>query len=173
MHVTEIREALDGMRIIVDTREQDTARLRQRLKQFGCPVDREALFAGDYSARFPLPYDGMYDLSDKVAIERKMSIDELCGCFTRDRKRFEREFERAKEKGMRIYLLVENASWELMYAQNYKSKMTPQALISSLLVWGIRYDCRFVFCREITTGRLIKDILYREGKERLERIADT
>ena len=173
MHVTEIRQALDGMQMIVDTREQDTARLRRRIQQFGCPVERQALIAGDYSARFPLPGGEWFDMSDKVSIERKMSVDELCNCFTRERKRFEREFERAKEKGMRIYLLVENASWELMYAQNYKSKMTPQALISSLLVWGIRYDCHYIFCREFTSGKLIKDILYREGKERLERIADT
>ena len=36
------------------------------------------------------------DLSGSVAIERKMDLNELCGCFCRSRDRFEREFICAK-----------------------------------------------------------------------------
>ena len=172
MHPAEIQAALDGMVMIVDTREQSTAQLRRRVRAFGCPIERKALSSGDYSARFPLPDGSWLDLSERVVIERKMSIDELCQCFTRERKRFKREFERAAASGVKTYLLIENATIDQMYAHDYKSLMTPQALISSLLAWSIRYRLQVVMCRELATGRLIRDILYREGKAILERMAE-
>lgn len=168
MHPTDIQTALDGMVVIVDTREQDTLQLRRRLKAFG-KYERHKLDSGDYGARFPVNGDW---LRIPVVIERKMSIDELCQCFTRERKRFQREFERAAAGGIKTYLLIENASFEQMYAHDYKSLMTPQALISSLLAWSIRYRLQVVMCRENATGRLIRDILYREGKAILEGIAE-
>ena len=168
MHPTDVKAALEGMVIIVDTREQATIQLHNRLKHFG-KYERAKLDSGDYGAKFPVNGDW---LQIPVVIERKMSIDELCQCFTRERKRFQREFERAAERGTKTYLLLENASWEKMYAHEYKSNMTPQSLISSLLSWCIRYKLQVVMCREIATGRLIRDILYREGKAMLEGMAD-
>ena len=35
-----VNEALDGMVVLVDTREQDTPRLRRRLRQMECPHER-------------------------------------------------------------------------------------------------------------------------------------
>ena len=52
MNPLEIDEALDGMVCLVDSREQDTARLRARLKQMDCPNERIKLDFGDYSASF-------------------------------------------------------------------------------------------------------------------------
>jgi len=168
MHPTDIQAALDGMVIIVDTREQDTIQLHNRLKHF-TQFERAKLNCGDYGAKFPVNGDW---LQIPVVVERKMNIDELCQCFTRERKRFQREFERAAEDGVKTYLLLENTSFEQMYSHSYKSHMTPQALISSLLAWSIRYRLQVVMCREIATGRLIRDILYREGKAILERMAE-
>ena len=102
-------------------------------------------------------------------IERKMSIDELCQCYTHDRDRFVREFERADRDGAKIYLLVEDATWERFYAGKYRSRMQPQSLIGSTLAWLARYKCQVVFCRQETSGKLIHDILYREVREWLER----
>lgn len=168
MHPTDIQTALDGMVVIVDTREQDTLQLRRRLKAIG-KYERRKLDSGDYGAMFPINGDW---LQIPVVIERKMSIDELCQCFTRERKRFKREFERAAASGTKTYLLLENTTFEQMYAHDYQSLMTPQALISSLLAWSIRYRLQVVMCRESASGRLIRDILYREGKERLESMAE-
>lgn len=167
MHPIEVQEALSGMVLLLDTREQDTLRLRARLRQAGCPVERKKLDFGDYSAKVPLPGGEWYDLSGEVAIERKMNLDELCQCFTHDRKRFVREFERAQAAGGKIYLLVENASWEKVYAGSYRSQMLPRSLIASILAWLVRYNCQLILCREETSGYLIRDILYREIKERL------
>lgn len=166
MHPIEVQDALDGMVILLDTREQDTARLRERIRQMRRPVQRQALNFGDYSCKVPINGE-WHDFSREIVIERKMSVDELCQCYTHDRRRFEREFERAKSAGGKVYLLVENASWERIYSGAYRSKMLPTALSASVLAWLARYDCQLIMCRAETSGRLISEILYREAKERL------
>ena len=162
--------ALDGMVCLVDSREQDTPRLRRRLRDIGIPHERQKLDAGDYSAKFPLP-DGSWKTVN-VAVERKMSLDELANCYCSGRGRFQREFERAQKTGTKLYLLVENATWESLYAGRYRSRMKPNSFVASLLAWLARYNCQVIFCKPETTGKLIHDTLYREGKEMLERMVD-
>lgn len=166
MHPVEVQDALDTFHILVDTREQPTDKARRRYRTFGCPWERKKLDFGDYSAAVILP-EGELSLAGQVAVERKMSLDELCQCFTHDRARFEREFERARAVGARIYLLIENASWELAYNGKYRSKMSPASLVGSIMAWQARYDCHVEMCKSETSGRVIHDILYREMKERL------
>jgi ERCC4-type nuclease len=163
----EEMDALSGMVCLVDTREQDTPRSRQRLRAFN-KVERHKLDFGDYSAKFPMPDGTWLSLEDKCVIERKMSIDELCVCFCQQRARFEREFERAKAAGARTYLLIESATWENVYAGKYKSRMSEKSLIASLLAFLARYDCQVIFCRPETTGLLMRDILYYEARQRME-----
>lgn len=169
MNPFEIDEALDGMVVLVDTREKPTKAAERRYSQFGCKYERIALNFADYSAKFPLPDGSWFSLADKVCIERKQSLDELCNCYCQSRQRFINEFTRAAEAGARIYLLVENTSWEQVYTGKYRSKMRQTALVASILAWSARYNCSPIFCKAETSGKLIKDILYREGKERMER----
>lgn len=168
MHPLEVKSSLESMVLLVDTREQPTERLKKRISMTGLPAERTKLDAGDYSCKCTLPDGKELDFSSKVAIERKMSLDELCLCFGSERGRFEREFQRAAEHGTRIYLLVEGGSWEKLYAGQYRSKMTPQAMVASINAFRSRYDMQLDFCKAETTGKLIKDILYRELKEYLE-----
>lgn len=167
MHPVDLQTTLKTMSIIVDSREQDTEQARRRYDSFGCPWERDKLDFGDYSAAFVLPDGSRWDLRQRVVIERKMSLDELCGCFTRERDRFCREFERAKDAGAKIYLLIEGASWEMAYNGRYRSKMAPSALVASLLAWAARYNAQILMCKAETSGKLIRDVLYREAKERL------
>ena len=124
----EIRDALESLTVLIDTREQDTERARKRKEDFP-RWRREKLDAGDYGCEIEL--DGEL-CRVPVVVERKMSLDELCQCFTRERKRFEREFERAQQAGTRLHLLIENASWEKIHAGSYRSQMKPQALTASI-----------------------------------------
>lgn len=167
MNHFDVDDALKTMTVIVDTREQDTEKARQRMRRIGVKTIREKLDFGDYSVRC-----SCLDLRDQVAIERKMSLVELSQCFFQNRSRFKREFERAKEKNAKIYLLVEGGSFEKIYRHQYKTKVNPKAYIASLLAWLARYDCQIIFCDELTSGDLIHDILYRELKERLEAMPD-
>ena len=155
------------MTIVADTREQDTSRAKARYRRMGVPVVREKLNCGDYSARCPV-----LDLTKAVVIERKYALDELSMCFAQERSRFQREFERAKEGGIKIYLLIENASLNAIYAHRYKTKLTPQAMVASLFAWLARYNCQVLFCDELTSGQVIHDVLYRELKERLEKMGE-
>lgn len=170
MNPFELRESLEHITLLVDTREQPTKRLQDRIESTGFFYKRKKLDVGDYSCECKLPNGEVIDFSNKVVIERKMNLDELCLCFGKERKRFEREFERAKEKGCKVYLLVENANWEKAYSGKYRSLLTPNALIASMNAFRARYGMQIDFCKEETTGKLIKDILYRELKEFLVKI---
>lgn len=169
MHPAEIESALESMVILVDTREQETPAFRARVQAF-TSWRREKLDAGDYSAEFTLPGGGVFRLP--VAVERKMDFTELANCFCQLRKRFAAEFERARVANVKLYLLVEDETWEKAYAGAYRSRMEPKALVASMLAWLARYDCQLIFCQQRTTGRLVKDLLYREGKEALTRMCD-
>lgn len=167
MNHFDVEEQLRHMTIVVDTREQDTQRARARYRRMGVPVIHEKLDCGDYSAKCPA-----LDLSNKVVVERKMSLAELSQCYCQDRGRFQREFERARGRGIKIYLLIENASIDHIYAHKYRTNMAPKAMIASLFAWLARYDCQVLFCSEINSGSVIHDVLYRELKERLEEMGE-
>lgn len=157
--------------VLVDTREQDTPRFRRRMQALGLPYARRKLDFGDYACAVT-DSGREIDLSGQVAIERKMDLDELAQCYTKGRRRFEREFERAKAAGAKLYLLIEGADWEKAYAGRYRSRLHPHALTASMLAWLARYDCQILLCAAETTPRLIRDILYREARERLEAMPD-
>lgn len=164
-------DVLSTFNIIADTREQNTPKAEERFNSFGVPVRRATLSYGDYCANIILDGAELYDLSKAInplcVIERKMSLEELASCFTRGRDRFKREFERAKEAGAKVYLLIENGSWEAIVNHRYRSKYHPSAFLASLTAWMTRYDFVPIFCKAETSGWLIKEILYRDIKERL------
>ena len=173
MRPKDVRSVLSTMTVLVDTREQDTERALWRYAAIGFPVERCTLDYGDYSYNATLP-DGrrICDISDRVrpmgAIERKMSLDELAECFGAGRDRFEREFLRAKSAGAQMWLLIEGGSWENVFDHRYRSLMTPDSLAGSILAFCERYNLRLIFCTERTTGKIIRGILTRHLKDRLE-----
>ena len=166
-------EMLESIVVLVDNREQPTERAKRRYEQFGFPYKRSTLSYGDYAYNAKLPngkwlYDPDKTVKPCCIVERKMSLDELASCLTHSRDRFEREFKRAKENGARIILLVENASWENLLAGRYKSKMKPSSFYGSLVSWIIRYDIQPIFCKSELSGRLIREFLYKDLRERIE-----
>ena len=162
----EIDEEMKSLSLICDTREQNTAALRRRLEGIGLPVCREKLDFGDYSCRTE-----HFDFSSRFSIERKMSLDEIAQNLTRGRKRFARDFERAKAVNARVYVLIENGSWEMIYGQHYRTRVHPRALIASLFTWQARYGAKVIFCRAETTPLIIREILTREARHELEEMA--
>lgn len=174
MHPLEIAEVLKTFTVICDSREQETKRAARRYASMGAPTERAKLDYCDYTYNFTLS-DGtrLHDILKPIyplcAVERKESLDELAQCFTRGRKRFQHEFERAAANGCRITLLVENASWENLYNGKYRTKFAAAAFVGSVHAWANRYGMNLIFCKEETSGKIIRDILYRDLKERLER----
>ena len=107
----------EAVTAIIDTREQRPL----ELSPLGVTVG--TLCAGDYS---------LLGCEHVVRIERK-SLDDLLGCVGRDRDRFEREVQRLLAFQVRV-LLVE-ATWAEIELGQWRSKVTPQAAIGSLLGW--------------------------------------
>ena len=174
MEIFEQKAVLDSFSVLIDTREQDTDRARRRYKSLGVPYDRATLSYGDYCYNATLPdgskiYDQAQTIEPLAVVERKMNLDELAQCFTRGRDRFQREFERAREQGCRIYLIVENANWENLLNGKYRTRFNANAFTASQIAWMVRYNMNVMYCKEETSGRLIREILYRDLKERLER----
>ena len=172
MNYAEIDDALASMVIIYDTREQPTPALMRRLSAFPCETRREMCGFGDYSAACTLPDGSEFSLNGVVAVERKMSLDELSRNFTAGRERFAREFERATENGGKLYLLVEDSSWDMVFAGRYKTKFNKEAYIASLMAWQARYNTQIVFCTATISPMMIYKILRYELKERLERLCE-
>lgn len=167
-------EMLESMVILCDSREQPTARAKKRYEQFGFPYRRTTLSYGDYAYNAKLPNgEWLYDPEKTVkaccVIERKMDLDELEGCLTHSRDRFEREFKRATENGARIILLVENASWENLLAGKYRTKMKPSSFYGSLVSWIIRYNLQLIFCKSELSGRMIREFLYKDLRDRIDK----
>ncbi len=174
MNISDQKKVLDSFSVIVDTREQPTLKASRRYQNIGVPIERATLNYGDYTFNALLPNGvPIYDLTERVSpivsIERKQSLDELAHCFTRNRERFQKEFLRAMEHRSKMYLICENACFENLIGGRYRSHITANAFMGSVAAFMVRYDINLLFCKEDTSGRLIKEILYRELKERLER----
>jgi len=173
MNPVEIESCLNSMIILVDTREQPSKRSAQRLESLGIPYRRQTLKYGDYTYSFTFP-DGHELFAPGVTadgdavVERKMNLEELSGCFCQSRDRFSREFFRAKDKKASTYLLIEDGNWEKIINGRYKTKFNSKSFFASATAWMARYGTHIIFCQHELSGKMIKEVLYRELKERLE-----
>ena len=173
MNPVDIENCLNSMIVLVDTREQPSERSAQRLSSLGVPYRRQTLSYGDYTYSFTLP-DGSElfreeeTVNGHAVVERKMNLEELSACFCQSRARFKKEFERAIDNKASTYLLIEDGNWEKLIHGKYKTKFNSRAYMASVTAWMARYNTHIIFCQHEISGQLIKEILYRELKERLE-----
>ena len=158
----ELKKQLSKLEIIVDTREQVNGHVTSLFDKKKIPYKVRKLDTGDYSAMI----EDM-TLEQDIVIERKHNLDEICGNFTVNRERFEREMLRAKAIGIKMFLIIENATWSDVYLGNYRSKLDPKSLIASLMSWQVRYNLTIIFCEPENTGKLIFSLLYFYARERL------
>ena len=174
MDIFQIKDILSTFEVLIDSREHDTPEFRRRCEALEVPWSRAKLNYGDYTYNITFP-DGskLYDTEKPIdpfcSIERKESLTELSGNFTKNRDRFRREFERAEDKGARIYLICENGSWESVINGRYRTRFNPNAYMASLVAYAVRFNANLIFCKAETVPRLIREILYRDLKERLEK----
>ena len=159
----EINERLKELTIVVDTREQVNQHITSYFDSKKIPYITRKLDTGDYSAMI-----GSCTLERELVIEKKNGLDELAGNFTADRQRFEDEFIRAKAEDLKVFLLVENASWDDILLHNYRSKLDPKSLMASLLSWQVRYNITVNFCNANNTGQIIYMTLYYAAREALK-----
>lgn len=163
----EMENILKTIFLIVDTREQPTEQYYKRLSSVGIPYRRQKLDFGDYSCGY-LSEDGSeISLEKEIVIERKMSLDEICGNFTRGRDRFAREFERAIKSGAKVHLIIENGNYEKIIKGKYRSRLNSNSLLASFVAFADRYNISVHFCKAETTPVLINKIFYHHIRNKL------
>ena len=135
------------MKILIDTREQQPY-------SFETESETATLGTGDYS---------LAGAENLISIERK-SIDDLVGCLTSGRERFERELYRGR--ALDYFALVVEASLSDLSNGRYRSEMNPKAAIQSLLAFSIRYGLPIFFVENRRYGaRVTESLLLKYARE--------
>lgn len=160
----ELKDKLKGLTVVCDSREQVNGHVTAWLDKNGISHQSRALETGDYSVML-----GETTFEDEVVVERKANLDEIAGNFTVGRERFEREMIRAKANGVKMFLIIENASWTDILLHNYRSDLKPQSFLATLLSWQVRFNVTVLFCKPGETAQILYSILYYWVRERLKR----
>ena len=135
------------MKIKTDSREQ-------RPYTFSCPSEVGTVPVGDYS---------ICGLEDCITIERK-EINDLIGCLTSGRERFEKELHKAK--ALDYFALVIEATFRDLVEGNYRSEMNPKSVVQSLVAFSVRYKLPIFFAESREWGeRLTESLLSKYAKD--------
>ncbi|MFC1580016.1 ERCC4 domain-containing protein [Thermodesulfobacteriota bacterium] len=136
--------------LIVDSREQLPYKLDTPSEVAGLPC-------GDYSIK---------GLEGRISIERK-SLDDLIGCLTSGRARFERELH--KGRALDHFSLVVEGTMKDILDHRYTSKMLPQSALQSLVAFSVRYRLPVWFCGNRRDAKLITESLLLKYARELEK----
>lgn len=113
----------EKIKIIVDSRES----IPYLFKDYkDVIIIRDNLDVGDYS---------LIGEEENIMLERK-TLSDLCGSFTSRRGEFEDMWKRAIQKVK--FLMIEGRMSDILWG-NYRSQLTPQSLIASILSWSMKY----------------------------------
>lgn len=156
---------------------------RGKKSKIGDPIEyyiqEKGLKVGDYTIAVQLPNKEVVNFKDKIVIERKADLNELC-CNLFDKKdeegftRFERELIKAKEQGIKVYLVVETADMhsKILSSKHFRydkaSKVSPASFNALLMTLCSRYNISVWYTDKHNAGRLIHDLLYYEAREYLK-----
>ena len=191
-------------KVIVDTREKQVNHIlnkfdegleekpshhdmfRGKKSTFTNPIgyfkQEKGLKTGDFTLAVQLPNQCVINFQDKIVIERKKDLNELC-CNLFDKKdskgltRFERELSRSKEQGIKVILLVETEDMhsKILSSKHFRydkaSKVSPKAFNSILRALQARYNISIEYCNKKDSARLIHDILYYHAREYLKNVS--
>jgi len=166
---TEINKLLkENLLILYDTREQKNQHVLDYFDKNKIPYKKQKIDEGDYTAVVTKREDmGIYrDIHFPVAVERKNSVDELAGNLaeesdSRDDIRLVRELQRAKTKGIKIYLIVEDKDgMKHIKGGNYRSLYKPKAFLGRLSSIQDLYLYDTIFTENENTGFEIYRKLY-------------
>ncbi|EDT87247.1 molybdopterin-guanine dinucleotide biosynthesis protein A [Clostridium botulinum] len=177
---TEIKKLLkENFMILYDTREQKNQHVLNYFDEKKVKYKKKKIDEGDYTAIITKRPDmGIYrDIYFPVAVERKNSVDELAGNLaektdTNDDIRLIRELQRAKAKGIKIYLIIEDKNgMENIKKGNYRSLYTPKAFLGRLSSIQDLYLHDTIFTNNKDTGFEIYRKLYYSVRNYLKELS--
>ena len=135
--------------IICDTREQDTL-IQDTLIKNGIKATREKLNTGDYEL--------LGNLMDPVKDENKDN-------------RFIRELKRAKEAGVKLFLLIQDKDYYIKLLKGeYISKVHPNASAAMVISLMAKFDnLHIIACDRKESPSMVHKILYYHLREEIKR----
>lgn len=168
------------IKMITDSRERSWDHIRNVWEAKGIDyyIKDKGLKTGDYSIAVKTPKGEVISFHDKVVIERKACLTELCGNLTDNRdssgkNRFIRELERAKKDGIKLILLIEDAdgydkALRGFFREDKPSRMNSNGFIGMLMAYKARYDFEIVWLDKSLSASYIYKLLYYEAREYLK-----
>ena len=146
-------------------------------------IQEKGLKTGDYTIAVQLPNGEVINFQDKIVIERKADLNELCSNLfdskSKDAEgltRFERELKRAYEQGIKVHLLVEISDMysKILSSKHFRydtaSKVNPKSFMMMFLSLCNRYNVNVIDCDKKESARMIHDLLYTYAREYLKGI---
>jgi len=134
------------MTILIDTREQENSHITDYFDKKKVKYKSKALSYGDYSFCIPqnealnIPRDLYFD--KQVMVERKGSLEELSGNFSKGRDRLEKEFALAP---LTKALMIENANYSDIVTGNYNTQYNKKSFVATLHTFWFRYNIPVFF----------------------------
>ena len=139
------------LRIVSDSREQAPFTFS------GYPVEVEvgALEAGDYSVA---------GFTRRIALERK-ALQDLVGCLSGDRERFEREL--ARLRGYDCAAVIVEEPMSALRQGRYRGHLNPDSAWQSVLAFSMRYRIPFIWCQDRADAETVTfDLLRHYARDR-------
>ncbi len=165
----ELKEILQSITIVVDTREQNNTSIINYFEEKKIPYITQKLDFADYTCFIPAN-SGLGIIRDTYLncfVERKGSLEELSGNFCNDRDRLESEFLRAK--GNRVILMVEEQSGiEKIVEHKYDTQYNEKSFLASLFTFAHRYGIDIHFINKKYAGMFIYLQMYYFVREYLK-----
>ena len=168
------------IKMIVDSREKCNQHITGiwQAKGIDYYIKDKGLKTGDYSIAVKTPAGEVISFEDKVVIERKACLTELCGNLTDNRdsagkNRFIRELERAKKNNIKLILLIEDEkgydkALKGFFREDKPSKMNSNGFIGMLMAYKARYDFEIVWLDKELSASYMYKLLYYEAREYLK-----
>ena len=144
------------MNVVVDSREKKWEHIAEYFEKQGIEYEVRKLDVGDY----------MIEGQSGITVDRKRNLAELSRNLMnpKDHSRFWKEIRRAREQGIKLYILCEHggkiksikdvALWNDKY-----SGVTGRRLMDEIYRIHISYGVQVLFCSKRSTGRRIIEIL--------------
>lgn len=150
------------LQIIVDTRQK-----KEKHENIDCffranniEIVSDKLDVGDY----------MLDKNAKISVDTKCNIYELASCFfsLKEKARFQRECKRAKQLGIKLYILTEqNMTKERLLKWKSKrrldgsliTKATGKQIYERMQIYSLMFGVKWRFCNKKNTGKKIIELL--------------
>lgn len=141
--------------VIVDSREKKWEHIKDYFDRNNIEYFVKKLDVADY----------MIEGKERLVIDRKRNLDECCSNLcTNDSGRFWREIRLAKQRGIKMIVLVEhskniNSIKDVANWKSYYTKVTGRQLMEEMYRVHISYGVEWFFCSKKETGRKIVEIL--------------